>query len=191
MSIIKTIVKNNSIEIMDFEDVMKNYSNMVYKMAHKYTNGQDFEDLLQEGYVVLYESFLTYDEVHCFSTHLTWQLRKRFTQLLVAKKAAIRNTDDLEIIYFDKKTVDKHNDYYNSVMDYQCDMEFEQVLNKIVIESAMLKLDNNEKELLNVLMGKITGADLARQNNVTRQNISQQAKKLKKRLRILLKDANY
>lgn len=189
MNIIKTIVKTNGTEVMDFEDVMKNYGNMIYKMAHKYTNGHDFEDLMQEGYIVLYETFLSYDEIHCFSTHLTWQLRKRFTQLLVAKKAAIRNDENLEIIRFDKKTADKHNDYYNSVLDIQSESEFENVLNRIVIESMMSKLDETEKELLNVLMGKISGADLARKNNVTRQNISQQAKKLKNRLRILLKDA--
>lgn len=190
MNILKTIVKSNAkTEVMDFEDVMKDYGNMIYKMAHKYTNGYDFEDLMQEGYIVLYETFLSYNEVNCFSTHLTWQLRKRFTQLLVAKKAAIRNEDNLEIIHFDKKTEDNNNDYYNSVLDVQADSEFDHVLNRLVVESMMSKLDETEIELLNVLMGKMSGADLARKNNVTRQNISQQAKKLKNRLKILLKDA--
>ena len=185
---LKRIVMNNGAKLMNFQEVMKTYNNLICKLAHKYTNGTDFEDLMQEGYTTMYESFLSYDEVHCFSTHLTWQLRKKYTQLLVAKKTKMRDESELEIVYFDKRTTDNHNDYYNSVVDMSGEAEFESVLNKMVVQAMMDKLDDNEKDLLLVLMGKMTGADLARQNNVTRQNVSQQAKKLKNRLRVLLKD---
>lgn len=187
---LKNIVKTNKVELMGFDGVMKEYSNLVYKLAHKYTDGHDFEDLMQEGYVALWEAFLSYDEVHCFSTHATWQLRKRYTQLLVAKKAKIRNDENLEIIRFDKKAEDNNNDYYNSVVDKQSDFE-ESLLTKLAIESVMHLLSDEEKKLMGVLMGLVNGAELARRENVSRQNISQQAKKLKRRLKILLKDVNF
>ena len=57
----KKIILKEGIKEMSCEAICIKFKNLIYKMAHKYKNCGDFEDLVQIAYVGLIKAYKTYN----------------------------------------------------------------------------------------------------------------------------------
>jgi len=193
----KTIVKSNGLsERMNFEQVMVEFKGIITKMIKKYYGLNvgviDMEDLMQEGYMAMWKAFDTYNEENCFSTHLTWKLRERFTHLTVNATQEKRDSSKYKMINLEFE-IDGNGDKNTTIQDVVADEKVN--IEKSITESGLIKfikenLNEFELKLLLVNLGELKLVDLANEMNVTRQNVSQRNKKFKIKLKALIEEYN-
>lgn len=179
----KNFIVDKQIVSLDVNDVMELSKPMIKSMVLKYANTYTKEDYEQEGYIVAWKAYDEYDITKgaSYLTYLSWKLKQRFGQLLTKQTRKKRTVQEgTKLISLDCPVAQEQNDFHS--LFGTCSFE-DELVSKITVDVIMDSLSDYEARLIPVLLKKITGVDLAKQEGTTRQNISNQVSRLKKKLR--------
>lgn len=191
----KTILFSNGTQKeMNIEEVLTTFRGLSITTFLKARNGANpSEDERQELDIVIFKAFQTYDEEHCFSTHLIWKLRQYLAHTTVNAKRQKRDTTGIEFIDLDFKVrtgrdgtpfeiheliEDEHASFENRVMD------------RDFISFIVSNLDEFEMKLLAVILGNMRIVDLAEEYNTSKQNINGKNRRFKAKLLNLINEYN-
>ena len=156
------VLKEEQARLMTVEETMNHFEGMLNKFANKtknYNNVEGFEDAKQIGYIALIDAFETYDEKHCFSTHLHTKLMHEYSKL------------------HQKTKTDKYKAKENYVnISLQQESNF--------IEDIFNECDEKNKVILMYLIDGEHGDVnvLAKKLNMSRQGFHKRMKKLKQNI---------
>ena len=186
----KRILRSNGkTEVMDFEMVMESYKNLVAKIAKRYKGLDITEDDMQEGYLGLWKAFTTYDEKHCFSTHLTWKLKERFQHLKSAEVSSKRDTREKTFVNLEYDLGDGNT--VGSMIPDENSSNFENdIFDRDIIRYIKDNLNEFEMDLLAFNLKYIKATDIIEKYDTTKQNVSNKNARFKVKLRKLIEDYN-
>nr|WP_297936456.1 hypothetical protein [uncultured Lachnoclostridium sp.] len=191
----KLIVMNNGEKrVMEFEEILNQFRGVALKELLKYKNGGAItEDDLQEMDIVIFKALKSYDEYHCFTTHLTWKLRQYFTHTAVNAKRQKRDTSAVTILNLDMKVSDgkggNEMDLHEMLTDDAASFE-DKLMDQAFIAYIASNLDDFEMKLLAVNLGNMRVIDLADEYNTSKQNINNKNRRFKAKLLQLINDFN-
>lgn len=179
---------------MNFEEVLYKYKNLIRRTIIECVGfevfNQNEKDFMQEGNISCWKAYETYDQEHCFSTHLKWNLKGRFQQLVKAKKTQKRDGSAFKYVNIDDTTsFDNTKTYQEYIPDDSIDIENEFV-NKAFMHYLTSQLKNEELDLLYLNLGLTTVTKLAEKTNTSKANISYKNKRFKTKLANILKNYN-
>ena len=181
-------MSNGQVITMDFEMAMKQYNNLVARIAKKYRGIDIDEDDMQEGFLGLWKAFSTYDEEHCFSTHATWWVKQRFQELKSKEIAARRDTRNKTFVNMEFDLGDG-NRLGDMIEDTNAQFE-DDVLNSDFIQYIKSKLNESEMDLLIYNLGYVQVIQLAKKYGVTKAAITNRNAKFKIKLQKLIAEYN-
>lgn len=186
----KTIILSNGVtKSMTIEQVLKQFRNMIQKHANltmsKFEGHIEREDLVQQLEIAAWEAFNEYDQIHAFSTILTFKLKGvtgNMAQKITAKKrehfsvsmnATIGDTEDLKL-----------EDMF-SVDDYTAENMSANEMFAVIRENIQ---DKREIEELQCIMDpkEFSVTKLAEKRGISRQAANQRVNKTKDKLKALL-----
>lgn len=180
---VKRFIVDKEIKELNLDEVLELSKPLILHMCSKYSNSYTYEDYEQVGYITAWKCFDTYDinKGASFITYLSWKLKQKFGQLLTAQTRQKRTVaEGFTRIYLDCPIEQEKNDFHNIV---GCSGFEDEVMSKLFVENIMANISEYEARLIPVLLGQITGVDLANREGSTRQNISNQCGRLKKKLK--------
>lgn len=184
----KRFIVDKEIKELDLNEVLELAKPLIVHMCSKYTNTYTHEEFEQEGYITAWKCYDTYDITRgaSFLTYLNWKLRQKFGQLLTAQTRQKRTLQKgFSRVYLDCPIEQEKNDFH-SLIGYN---GFEEdIISKVFIDNIMSNVSEYEARLFPVLVGRMSGVELANIEGSTRQNISNQVSRLKKKLKNLLKE---
>ena len=179
----KQLIVDKQIKEMNVDEAIEFAKPTIFSIARSYINNYTKEDYIQEGYMVAWKAFEDYDITRgaSYLTYLSWKLRQRFGQLLTMQTRQKRTVaDGVKIIALDCPVEQEKNDFHSL---FGTESFEDDLISKITVDMIMSDLSEYEARLIPVLLKKIAGVDLARAEGTTRQNISNQLGRLKKRIK--------
>ena len=179
----KPLIVDKQIKELTVDEAIELAKPTIFSIARSYINSYTKEDYIQEGCLVAWEAFEKYDITRgaSYLTYLSWKLRQRFGQLLTKQTRKKRTVaDGVKIISLDCPIEQEKNDFHSL---FGTESFEEDLISKITVDMIMADLSAYEARLIPVLLKKIAGVDLANAEGTTRQNISNQVGRLKKKLR--------
>lgn len=184
----KIVLSNGTVEVMNFETVMKKFHGIMVRTIKRYKGCQFGEDDLQEGYIALWDAFTTYDEVHCFSTHATWKIRGAFAAIKTYELSPIRTTLDKEFINMEfdlgdgKQVGDLIEDTNAQFVDKVMESDF--------IEFIKANLNEAEMDLLAYNLGYLKIKDIAEKHSIGKSGVTNRNARFKIKLQKLISQYN-
>ncbi len=120
------------------DDIWDNYKRYVYKIALKYKNLAEFDDLIQEGYIALHQAALTYDDTKgAFITYATYRINGHLCRYISLNKS-------VHIPVWVTSVFLKYNKYRERYKDqkgkYPTDKEVIKALNLDITEKELEKV---------------------------------------------------
>lgn len=179
----KPLIVDKQIKELTVDEAIELAKPTIFSVARSYINNYTKEEYIQEGYIVAWEAFEKYDITRgaSYLTYLSWKLRQKFGQLLTKQTRQKRTVaDGVKIIALDCPIEQEKNDFHSL---FGTESFEDDLISKITVDMIMADLSEYEARLIPVLLKKIAGVDLAKQEGTTRQNISNQVGRLKKKLR--------
>lgn len=171
---------------MTFEEVLTKFSKQIRRSIINFIGFENFqkneEELMQQGNIMCWLAFKTYDEKHCFSTHLEWQLKGKLQQLVKAKKAKKRSSEDFSFVNInDATSFDSSKTYEEYIPDESISFtqEYE---DSEMMKYLLSQIKEEEKDLLALNLGYITVTELAEKTGTSKANISYKNKRFKAKL---------
>ena len=191
------ILTGGVVKSMDFEEVLKQFKDMVNRTANETLgkiiyNKPEREDLIQELNLQVWETFERYDEEHAFSTFLHYRLQlgvNKYTMGNYAKKRQNNGVSSLnETIKGEGGNDVEISDRIGDVDEEIVSLEFREFLTyleKILSEDEIL--------ILSSLMNKkdFSVADLAIEWGVSRVAANNRVRKFKERLAGIMRGTGY
>lgn len=180
------VLKEEQARLMTVEETMNHFEGMLNKFANKtknYNNVEGFEDAKQIGYIALIDAFETYDEKHCFSTHLHTKLMHEYSKLHQKTKTdkykAKENYVNISLDYTleDGNTLSElYGNECKEILQIQQESNF--------IEDIFNECDEKNKVILMYLIDGEHGDVnvLAKKLNMSRQGFHKRMKKLKQNI---------
>lgn len=193
----KFIVRNsrNGLEsrMMGIEEVLEEFRGQAYKKMQEYKKGGIItEDDRQELDIVIFKAFQSYDEKHCFSTHLGWQLRSFLTEYRSYATCQKRNPQKYEFYSLDYTSSaddNKEVEMYGMLADDENVIEAKSI-DKDLLRFIVSRLNPTERQLLAVSLGLKDLIEVAREAGTSKQNISNKNKRFKTKLLQLIQEYN-
>lgn len=187
----KILLTDGVVKEMNFEEVFYTFEGLIHKTARK-TNvyGYDYEDVVQEATIGLLNAFDTYDEKNAFIVHAKWQIKKQMTVILSYANAKKResqkdsNNSSLDEQAFD----DSEKSLHNTLAD-ATNIENEFVESEF-LSHIVANLNESEKKTLLVILGDVQNSELAEEEGISRQAITNRIAKLKNKLASLINSYN-
>ena len=179
----KPLIVDKQIKELTVDEAIELAKPTIFSVARSYINNYTKEEYIQEGYIVAWEAFEKYDITRgaSYLTYLSWKLRQKFGQLLTKQTRPKRTVaDGVKIIALDCPIEQEKNDFHSL---FGTESFEDDLISKITVDMIMSDLSEYEARLIPVLLKKIAGVDLAKTEGTTRQNISNQVGRLKKKLR--------
>lgn len=181
----KLIISKGKYRLMNIDEVLEEFRPAAYTLFKKYSKCSNMtEDDIQELDITIFKAFQTYDEKHCFTTHLSWQIRRYIT---VKTRTFLKsmNGQGFEIKNLDH-IIGEDTALHELIGDDKIDIEFDIIQNDFI---RYIKEKSNivEQGLVDVYLGKMTMSALAKQINRTPQTVCKANSKFKKRLTGLMK----
>ena len=179
----KQLIVDKQIKELTVDEAIELAKPTIFSVARSYINNYTKEEYIQEGYIVAWEAFEKYDITRgaSYLTYLSWKLRQKFGQLLTKQTRQKRTVaDGVKIIALDCPIEQEKNDFHSL---FGTESFEDDLISKITVDMIMADLSAYEARLIPVLLKKIAGVDLANAEGTTRQNISNQVGRLKKKLR--------
>ena len=179
----KPLIVDKQIKELTVDEAIELAKPTIFSVARSYINNYTKEEYIQEGYIVAWEAFEKYDITRgaSYLTYLSWKLRQKFGQLLTKQTRQKRTVaDGVKIIALDCPIEQEKNDFHSL---FGTESFEDDLISKITVDMIMSDLSEYEARLIPVLLKKIAGVDLAKTEGTTRQNISNQVGRLKKKLR--------
>ena len=183
----KLIIEPDKATLMNIDEVLEKYRGLAYRKFKEFMKYSIVsEDDVQELDVLIFKSFQSYDEKHCFSTHLVWKVRG-----YASNKARMFSKSvyaDNEVINFDYCIEDSH-ELHEIIPDNNTNIEFDCVCKDLIryIKSYSKPI---EKDLIDVYLGKRTMGEVSKRNNTTPQYVSRINRNYKDKLHRLIKSYN-
>lgn len=181
----KLIISKDKARLMNIDEVLEEFRPAAYKLFKKYSKCTDVtEDDIQELDIAIFKAFQSYDEKHCFSTHLTWKVRRYITsktriflRSMYGQGFEIKNLDYV---------IDENTALHELISDDSVNIEFDSIQSDLI---NYIKEKSNivEQGLVDVYLGEMTMAALAKKINRTPQTVCMASTKFKKRLTGLMK----
>lgn len=187
------IINNGENKLMGIEEVLKNFRGIVITSFKKHKNGGIItEDELQELDIVIFKAFQTYDEEHCFTTHLIWKLKQYITHISTNAKRQKRDTSNYEILNLDMKIGGSKGDKEMELHEMLADSNdfVSSYIDREFIKFIASNLNEFELKLLAINLGNGRIVDLAEEMGTTKQNISNRNRKFKIKLKQLIDEFN-
>ncbi len=171
---------------MTIEEVITNYSKLIRRTIITYVGYEVFsnnaENLMQEGNIICWKAFESYDEQHCFSTHLEWQLKGRLQQIVKAKKTKKRDDESFKTVNInDSTSFDSTKTYEEYIADESITFEEEHQSNEL-IKYLKTQIKEDELDLLSLNLGYTTITELAAKTGKTKASVSYRNKRFKSKL---------
>lgn len=183
------VMSNNTVVEMSFEEAMNEFKGLIIRVAKTYKGMNLTEDDMQEGYLGLWKAFTTYDEKHCFSTHLTWKLKERFQHLKSAEVSMKRYTGDKSFVNMDFDLGDGNT--VGSMIADEDSTNFERnVFDRELILYIKSNLSDFEMDLLSFNLKQIKATEIIEKYETTKQNVSNKNARFKVKLRKLIDSYN-
>ena len=183
------VMSNNEVKEMDFEETMEQYKGLIIRIAKRYKGINLTEDDMQEGYLGLWKAFTTYDEKHCFSTHLTWKLKERFQHLKSAEVSGKRDKREKTFVNLEYDLGDG-NTVGNMIPDENSSKFENDIFDRDIIRYIKDNLNEFEMDLLAFNLKYIKATDIIEKYDTTKQNVSNKNARFKVKLRKLIEDYN-
>lgn len=189
----KLIVSNKGSKFMGIEEVLEEFRGFACKTYLILSKGFVVnEDEKQELDIIIFKAFQTYDEKHCFTTHLVWHIRKYVKQRLSFITTQKRDMSKYQMLNFDY-SIDNGDDSNTSLHDLISDDSINVESTCIDIELINFIRSNLkplELRLLEVNLDKISLKQMAEELNTSRQNVNNMNSRFKKKLLKLMKKFN-
>lgn len=149
------------------------------------------EDDLQDIDVTIFEAFLSYDEEHCFTTHLFNQIRGKFSNQINKAKTIKRDTSKLTIINLEYN-FNNDGDRITTVADiisdgYNIEDDF---IENDFISYLMNNLDEFELDMLAANLKRIQFKEICEKYNLKKTTLSNRNWKFKQKLKDLISEYN-
>lgn len=175
----KLIIDVDKSKLMNIEEVLEQYRPMAHKWFRKYMKYSIItEDDKQELDIVIFKTFQSYDEIHCFSTLLVWKVRGYASNKAKVFSRSIYATD-IEILDLDY-TFEDGSALHEVISDDSIDIELD-YMSKELVDYISSCIKPYERNILDVYLGKISMTDLAIKMNKKPQNVSNASARLKKK----------
>lgn len=191
------ILTGGVIKSMDFEEVLKQFKDMINRAANETLgkiiyNKPEREDLIQELNLQCWEAFERYDEQHAFSTYLHYRLQlgvNKYTMGNYAKKRQNNGLTSLnETIKGEGGKEVEISDRIGEVDEEIVSLEFREFL--IYLEKV---LSGDELMILTSLMNKkdFSVADLAIEWGISRVAANNRVRKFKERMAGIMRGTGF
>lgn len=137
----KKIILKEGIKEMSCEDVCIKFENLIYKMAHKYKNCGEFEDLSQIAYIGLIKAYKTYDYTKgiLFITYAMRIIINDFLKIFRKNK----NSSIITSLQYEFEDNLELLDMIDDGINYE-----EETLNKVIVKKVINKLKNIDKKII-------------------------------------------
>lgn len=187
----KIVLNNGRVFETEFnEKFVQAFKPLCVKVFKKYKNGNPItEDEFQELDILLYEAFLKYDEKHCFTTLLFWEVRGYGANKINAAKTKKRDMSAFQFISLDKSTSNDKGDRetnYGEVVEYSDVNIEEDFIDKNFITFLMSNLNDFEKDLLQANLKNIAFKDICIKYEMKKTTISNRNWKFKEKIKGLI-----
>ncbi|MEK4130189.1 sigma-70 family RNA polymerase sigma factor [Solibacillus sp. FSL W8-0474] len=189
----KKIILSNDVKVMTFEEVLKQFTPMINRVASIFINKfvyDDKEEIEQELQIATWKAYQSYNGKYAFSTHLTYQLKSvtgNRAQILTAEKRTTRKVLSMNATLFDEESSTVENiiaqeDYIN-----------EKMVATEMMKVIMNNLNEREQLELNCLLypKEFSSTKLSEKLGISRQAANQRVGKLKTKLQRLLIENNF
>lgn len=178
--------KTKERKLMTFEEVAVQYEGLLKKEVSGYLptfekfGDVDFEDLLQEGSMALWEAYQRYDETknYAFSTLATHYIQTQFNAIIKARGTQKRQSNnhkvslDEKISDGEKESMEKYNLLISEHFE-------DDLLESLLLKEIRESLTEREKMYLLVLIDEIKAARLAEELGISRAAVSKNLSKFK------------
>lgn len=184
-----------------YEEVLKKFQNLAYKKAREFNyiaemfGEYDFEDLVQEANIGLYEAYISYDDTknYVFSTLATRCIENRYKLIIRSKNRQKREGEKETNISLDKKSSfgdgDEGRENYESIeAEYITNNLEENVISSILMEEINSELTEREKIYLLILIKEIKAIRVAEDLGISRAAVHKGLLKTKKKIKYLLEE---
>ena len=188
----KIVLNNGRVLEMEFnEKFVQAFKPLCVKVLKKYKNGNPItEDEFQELDILLYETFLKYDEKHCFTTLLFWEARGYGANKINTAKTKKRDISGFQFISLDKSTSNNKGDKessYGEIIEYSnINIEEDFINNKNFISFLINNLNDFEKDLLQANLKNITFKDICIKYEMKKTTVSNRNWKFKEKIKGLI-----
>lgn len=176
------ILDEKKSRIMGIEEVLNEFRGFAYKtfMARNKKIVMT-EDDKQEIDIVIFKTFKTYNEKHCFTTHLVWNIRHYISDLNKYLNSNKRDSSDYEILDLDYEiNTDGSTTNLHELISDNTNVE-DECISRELIRFLRRNLNKNEKRLLAINLGEISASKVAEEFNMTRQGVSNMNTRFKKK----------
>lgn len=167
---------------LSLEILMDNYKNLVAKIARRFfIIGADFNDVIQEGMIGLFNAYNKYDESKNtqFKTFATLCITRQI--LTAITKANKNNKNDL----LDDISMDVFNN--NSIiLSPEDDIIFNEEYNNLLLEISKI-LSDKEQTILNKFLDNKSYEEIASELNITKKSVDNALTRIRNKLKYLNK----
>lgn len=189
------ILGNGNVKFMEFNNeflnmyrglAKKTFAEMKKKLISEIT-----EDELQELDIIIYKSFKKYDEIHAFSTLLTWEVKSYTMKNIKNETAKKRSRVDVKIVSLDAEIDEEkgENLIYNLVADNNVNIALETEDSEL-LKYISNKCNDTEKAILLALLDKISYGQVAKITNKSSGNVTNHKNRLIKKLNLWISNYN-
>ena len=192
----RIVFGDGTIRLMECDEEFLNcFRGQAVKRLKEYKNGGKItEDDYQELDIVIFKTFLSYNEVNCFSTHLEWKLKQYFVHKATNASRKKRDSSKYKMLNLDFDLKNNSGDAENNLHELLAD-EGTSNLQKDIIDREFIdflhsNLNEFELKLLAVNLKAMRLVDLAAEQNTSKQNINSKNKRFKKKLLALIEEFN-
>ena len=194
------VLPNGEVRRMECnEEFLNMYRALAIDTVKKYRKGyttQLSQDELQELDIDIFKAFMSYDEIHRFSTHLVWKIKSRLGGEITDKKQREKsgnNSSMFKFVDLDYKLEDGKGDSYQTIHDVVAD-ETVNVSGNFEEEDFFKFISKNlneiEVDLVEVLIGEKRDIEVAKKFNKSKSRISKIKSDMIKKLQVLVEDYN-
>jgi RNA polymerase sigma-70 factor (ECF subfamily) len=160
-------------ETNNFEDLIKQYHPMIYKICRVYSNREDFDDLYQEVLINLWRSLKTFEERSKLST---WLYRVVLNTALTYQRNSKKEKAKVPI------------DNILEIVDADNDRE-EREIKIEQLYSAISQLKKNERSIILLYLDEKSYDEIADITGLTISNVGVKISRLKNKLFKILNQA--
>jgi RNA polymerase sigma factor (sigma-70 family) len=191
----KTIILKNGVKKeMTYEEVLKQFTPMINRatnIAMNKFNTIDREEMLQEMKLEAWKAFDEYDEIHAFSTLLTWKLKKvtgNEAQKITAQKRTSYGVVSMNQTVGDAEDLTMEDMFAADVADTS-----ESMVAKEMMDLILPQLDERERKEFHSMLHpeEYNMADLAKELGMSRPAARQHLKKTQAKIQNILIENHY
>ena len=188
--IVDVVGKEN--KMMEFEEVLNKYGNLLHKFAKRITiPGYSYDDILQECQIALWEAFKTYDEKNAFIVHANWTLKYKLSNLIKYMTSTQKRGNEHDFL-LSLDYEDGSEDNKSLADTIQSDINIEEDFENKALLGALSDLmkDDIDRIVFQVLLGNIKNGQASAITGVSKQLITNRARRMKDKLGVALVSFN-